>query len=140
MSNKKMTSHNGFGYKALQKDNRSKRENLSKSDCNWLKANGYRNVGWCNIISLSDKIQSLLELAEWSLEELFLEADRIGEKYQETEEIRLFQAEMAAEAEQISELIDKIFPDNEIEVINFSHNCLPRKWQKSKQQKIYYTN
>jgi hypothetical protein len=140
MSNKKLINYKGLGYKALQKDNRCKREKLSKTDCNWLKTNGYRNVGWSSVISLSDKIQSLQELAEWSLEDLFLEVDRIGEKYQEPEEIRAFQAEMAAEAEQISEIIDQIFPDNEPEVISFSHNCSPKKWQKSKKQKIYYTN
>jgi hypothetical protein len=127
MSNKKLTSHKGLGYKALQKNNRSQREKLSKTDCNWLKVNGYHNVGWSNVISLSDKIQSLQELAEWSLEDLFLEVDRIGEKYQEPEEIQAFQAEMAIEAEQISEIIDQIFPDNEPEIINFSRNCSPKK-------------
>lgn len=127
MSNKKLTSYKGLGYKALQKNNRSQREKLSKTDCNWLKANGYSNVGWSHVISLSDKIQSLQELAEWSLEDLFLEVDRIGEKYQEPEEIQAFQAEMAAEAEQISEIIDQIFPNNEPEIINFSRNCSPKK-------------
>ncbi len=140
MSNKKLSSYKGLRYKALQKDNRTKREKLSKTTCDLLKANGYRNVGWSNVIALFDKIESLRELDEWSLEELFLEVDRIGDKYQEPEEIRVFQAEMAAEAEQISELIDQIFPDHEPEIIDFSHSHSSKRWKKSNSQKIYYTS
>ncbi len=140
MKNSKVKSYKGLGYKELQEDNRNKQGHLPQTDCDWLRANGYHNVGWDNVIALSDKIQSLKEFKEWNLEDLFLEVDRIGKKYQDPEGIQAFQVAMASEAEQISEIIDQIFPDNEPEIINFSHNCSPKTWQKSKQQKTYYTN
>jgi hypothetical protein len=140
MNNSKINSYKGLRYKELQKDNHNKQVDLPKDDCNWLRVNGYRNVGWDNVIALSDKIQSLQESKEWSLEDLFLEADRVGKKYQEPEEIQAFQVAMAAEAEQISGIIDQLFPDNEPEIIDFSHNGFPKIRQKSKQQKTYYTN
>jgi hypothetical protein len=135
-----MNIYMGLGYQSLQKDNRIKREKLPKTDQDWLKNNGYRNIGWPHVISLFDKIQSLQELTEYSLEELFLEVDRIGERYQEPEEIQSFQAAMADEAEQIAVLIDQIFPDTKSEVINFGSNLNPKKWRKSNQRKTYYTS
>jgi hypothetical protein len=136
---KKITTHANLGYQALQKDNRIKRDRLSKADQAWLKFNGYNNVGWNNVIALFDKIQNLIELTKWSLEDLLLEVDRIGEKYQTPEEINSFQVAMVAEAEHVSDLIDQLFPDTEPEVIKFSHNHTPKKWKNSNKQKTYYT-
>jgi hypothetical protein len=142
MSKKQLTKYAGLSYRELQQDNRTQREQLFQDEQVWLKANGYHNVGWRNVIALFDKIQSLLEvqkLTEWSLEELFLEADRIGEKYQKPEEIEVFQAAMTAETEQISELIDRIFPDTEPEVLKFSNPHSSKKWRQSNQRKASYT-
>ena len=57
---------------------------------------------------------------EFTLEQLFLEADRIGQKYQNPEEIAAFNQQMNAEVSEISDLIDQQFPDTEVEVIDYS--------------------
>ena len=71
---------------------------------------------------LSEKItyfKSQYEEEEDSLEELFLEADRIGNKYQTSEEIAAFQAALATEVNAIADLVDEQFPDTEIEFIDY---------------------
>jgi hypothetical protein len=143
MKKKQLFTYAGLGYKALQRDNRIKRNELPNSEQIWLKDNGYSNLGWTQVIALFDKIKNLLEiqgLIEWSLEDLFLEADRIGEKYQEPEDIQKFQLAMATEAEQISEIIDQYFPDNQSEVIDFSLMQSKEKKHKSKSHKKYCFN
>ena len=135
-------THAGFGYRGLQKENSKLREKLATKDRQWLKTNNYRNTGWINIIALFDKINDLLEvdeLADLSLEELFLEVDRIGNKYQEPEEIQAFDRAMAVEAEAISEIIDRIFPDTEPESIDFRDLHPVTKKRTSSQRKTYRT-
>ena len=135
-------THAGFGYRDLQKENSKLRQKLETKDREWLKTNNYRNIGWVNVISLFDKINDLLEveeLADLSLEELFLEVDRIGNKYQEPEEIRAFDRAMAVEAEAISEIIDRIFPDTEPESIDFRDLHPVTKKRTSSQRKTYRT-
>ena len=135
-------THAGFGYRDLQKQNSKLRQKLEPKDRQWLKTNNYRNVGWINIIALFDKINDLLEveeLADLSLEELFLEVDRIGNKYQEPAEIQAFDRAMAVEAEAISEIIDRIFPDTEPESIDFRDLHPVTKKRTSSQRKTYRT-
>ncbi|MGF1512155.1 MAG: hypothetical protein ACFB5Z_00440 [Elainellaceae cyanobacterium] len=119
MTKKRLFS--GMGYREVQRSNSHRRSHLPKDNQKLLKRNGYRNVGWENVISLYQKINSLLEQTsdEPSLEELFLEADRIGEKYQSAEEVQQFEQKMLKEIEQISSLVDQQFPDEEAEFVDF---------------------
>lgn len=114
----------GMGYNEVQRSNSIRRSKLPKTNQFWLKENGYKNVGWDNIIQLYQKINELLAYPdaddEPTLEELFLEADRIGQKYQTREEIEAFNQEMTAEVSAISDLIDRQFPETEVEVIDYS--------------------
>jgi hypothetical protein len=122
-------THQGLTYRALQQRNTEQRRRLPKDQQDLLKRNGYKNVGWAAVIELHDKIADLLEqeeLAELSLEELFLEADRVGNKYQTTEEVTQFQQEMAVVAGAIADQIDAQFPQTEFEVIDFSRSGSPK--------------
>jgi hypothetical protein len=108
-------------YRSLQQTNSQNRAKLSKEDQKWLKYQDYKNVGWDNAIALYKKLEELLDRTDdSSLENLFLEADRIGSKYQTPEEIAAFNQQLAKEVNEISDLIDQQFPDTEIEVIDYS--------------------
>jgi len=80
----------------------------------------------------------LLSRYDLTLEELFLEADRIGNKYLTEEEIQDFHQKLAKELNEIAEEIDKQFPDTEIEVIDFSKNA-KSKPIKNRNYKTYKT-
>ena len=114
----------GMGYPEVQRSNSIRRSKLPKTHQIWLKENGYKNVGWDNVIRLYQKINELLAQPdadnELTLEELFLEADRIGQKYQTREEIEAFNQQLAGEVSAISDLIDQQFPETEVEVIDYS--------------------
>ncbi|HAA32635.1 MAG TPA: hypothetical protein DCE56_39140 [Cyanobacteria bacterium UBA8553] len=114
----------GMGYHEVQRSNSIRRSKLAKIHQIWLKENGYKNVSWDNVIRLYQKINELLNQPdaddELTLEELFLEADRIGQKYQTCKEIEAFNQEMATEVIAISDLIDQQFPETEVEVIDYS--------------------
>jgi len=126
-----------MGYREVQHSNSIRRKKLPKTNQIWLQENGYKNVGWDNIIRLYQKINELLAQPdaddEPTLEELFLEADRIGQKYQTREEIEAFNQEMAAEVSAISELVDQEFPDTEVEVIDYSQAS--RSQEKTRQSR-----
>jgi hypothetical protein len=126
MVNKKSKKRkfNGMSYREVQSINSEKRNNLKKEDQKWLKDNVYKNVGWDNIINLYQKIDEFLDkypLKDLTLEELFLETDRIGNKYLTSQEIEEFNYKFSKEVNDIAEEIDKQFPNTEIEVINFSN-------------------
>ena len=111
-----------LSYRELQAHNKQTRSQLRREDQQALKINGFKNVGWTAAIELYEKIADYLtqyKLAEDSLDELFLEADRIGNQYQSSEEIAAFQAALAAEVEAIENLVDEQFPDNQPEVIDY---------------------
>lgn len=114
----------GMGYREVQRSNSGRRSKLPKTEQIWLTENGYKNVGWDNVIRLYQKINEFLAQPdaddEPTLEELFLEADRIGQKYQTREEIEAFNQQMAADVSAISDLIDHQFPETEVEVIDYS--------------------
>ncbi|HEY9600060.1 MAG TPA: hypothetical protein V6C85_00495 [Allocoleopsis sp.] len=116
-----------MGYREVQRLNAMRRSKLPKTNQIWLKENGYKNVGWDNIIQLYQKINELLAQPnaddEPTLEELFLEADRIGQKYQTREEIEAFNQQMTVAVSAISDLIDQQFPDTEVEAIDYSQTA-----------------
>ena len=114
-------------YIQLQSANKQGRSELNRDDQKWLKTHGYKNVGWENAIALSEKIAyfKLPDGDDDSLEELFLEADRIGNKYQTPEEIAAFQAALATEVNAIADLVDQQFPDAEIEIIDYGTQPRP---------------
>lgn len=120
----KTRSFCGMSYRDVQRSNSARRQQLPKEKQQWLKENGYQNVGWNNVIRLYEKLNDLLalpELDEPTLEELFLQAERIGGKYQTPEEQAEFQKALQVEVEAIAEKIDQQFPDEETEYIDFSH-------------------
>jgi hypothetical protein len=129
---------NGMRYGEVQRLNSQNRSKLKVEHQQWLKENHYRNVGWEPVIALFQKIQTFLEQAQFEdldLEALFLEADRVGHRYQTAEEITTFNQQLAQEVNDIAELVDQQFPDAEVEVIDFR---TPSN-QKPRDRKIYRT-
>lgn len=140
-SNKNKKLFQGMTYRELQKYNSQNRIKLSLEDQKCLKENGYKNIGWDYVINLYNTIQDFLvkyQVEDLTLEELFLEADRIGNKYLTEEEIQDFYQKLAKELNEIAEEIDKQFPDTEIEVIDFSKNA-KSKPIKNRNYKTYKT-
>lgn len=130
-----------MNYRRVQKNNSRNRKKLKKEEQKWLKNNGYKNVGWENVIELYQKIEELLDKAkidDLSLEELFLEADRIGNKYLTSQEIQYFQQKLSQEVNEIADEIDKQFPETEIEIIDFSKQT-NKKYRRKAKKKIYTT-
>jgi len=139
MAKKKSSTRkfNELSYREVQNSNSSNRANLKREDQKWLKENSYKNVGWSNVISLYEQIKELLskyKLDDLTLEDLFLEADRIGSKYQTSQEKEEFNQRLSKEVEEVSIEIDQQFPDTEIEVIDFGS-----KTKKGKNSKSYKT-
>lgn len=119
-----------LSYREVQRLNSENRRKLKSDDQKWLKENGYKNVGWDNVIHLYQKLEEFLEqyqIEELTLEELFLEADRIGNKYLTPQEVKEFNQKMTQTTNEISELIDQQFPDVEAEVLDFSSPVQPSK-------------
>jgi hypothetical protein len=115
-------SLNGKSYREAQRTNSDRRKKLRRPDQKWLKENGFKNVGWDQVIALDHKIGEFLEqyrLEDSSLEDLFLEADRIGNQYLTPEEVQNFNQQLAQEISEIEAEIDRQFPDTEMEVIDF---------------------
>ncbi len=118
-----------MNYREVQRSNSSRKKLLPKKDQKWLKENGYRNVGWDNVIRLYEKINDILSFSddpnEPTLEDLFLRVDQIGKKYQTPQEIEAFEQALKAEVEDISELVDKQFPEKEIEFADYGNRSHP---------------
>ncbi|MBD2099562.1 hypothetical protein [Leptolyngbya sp. FACHB-261] len=132
---------NAMSYHEVQRANSRKRAKLRKEDQQWLRDNSYRNVGWDNVVNLFQKIQEFLdkyELEELTLGELFLEADRIGNKYITNREIQEFNQRLSEEVNEIAEEVDRQFPDIEVETIDFSTKA-DQKARKKRNQKSYGT-
>lgn len=130
MENQKKRQFQKMGYREVQRANSINRSKLHKKEQKWLKENGYKNLGWANVISLHEKIEEFLEkseLEDLTLEDLFLEADRVGNKYLTPQEIEEFNQKMFGEVSKISEEVDKHFPDTEIEVVDFSRKSTNRR-------------
>lgn len=128
-------------YRKVQKSNSQNKNKLKKEEQQWLKDNSYKNIGWNNVIDLYQKIEELLDKAkidDLTLEELFLEADRIGNKYLTSQEIQDFNQKLSKEVNEIAEEIDKQFPETEVEIIDFSQQN-PKKYRKRLNRKKYTT-
>jgi hypothetical protein len=112
-----------MGYRQLQSQNTQKRQQLSKEQQQWLKKQGYRNVGWDRVIQLYEKLTEFLlgdSLQDVNLEDLFINVDRIGNKYQTQAEIDDFHQQLAKINQEIADEIDKQFPDNSVEILDFT--------------------
>ncbi|MEM9446917.1 MAG: hypothetical protein AAGA75_00105 [Cyanobacteria bacterium P01_E01_bin.6] len=127
----------GMSYREVQRSNSRRREQLPKQRRVWLKKNGYKNVGWENVIHLYQKINELIAESddEPTLEELFLQADRIGKKYQTSEELESFKQQMTAEVNAISTIIDQQFPETDVEVIDYRQSSNARMKNKFSREK-----
>lgn len=139
--NSKAKKFQKMSYREVQRANSKERSKLQKEQQRWLKDNGYRNVGWHNVISLYEKTKEFLDkerLEDLTIEELFLEADRIGNKYLTSQEIVEFNQKLSKEVEEINDEIDKQFPDTEIEIIDFSGKTNNRS-RKNHNQNLHKT-
>lgn len=128
----------GMGYRQVQRDNAGRRGRLSKANRALLKAQGYKNVGWENVVKLYQKLNELClqpDPNEDTLEDLFLKADRIGSKYQTQEEIEAFNRKLAVEVNDIADIADRQFPEPETEFIDYSHSCRETKPKLATQRK-----
>ncbi len=124
-----------MSYREVQRANSKSKDKLHKEERNWLKENKYKNTGWDHVIKLHQKIEEFLNnyLEISTLEELFLEADHIGNKYLTNQEIEEFNQKLSEEVNKVAEEIDKQFPDVEVEIISFSDKGnRPRKKQNQK--------
>lgn len=113
-----------MSYHAVQRANSKNLIKLHKEDKKWLKQNGYKNVGWEQVIALYQKIEEFLDkykFEDLTLEELFLEADRIGNKYLTAQEREEFNSRLSKEVNEIADTIDQQFPETEIEFIDFGN-------------------
>lgn len=129
MAKRNRRTFEGLNYQQTQRHNRDRREQLSRAIQAELKASGYRNVGWDNVIRLYQHLDERFrqqQIDDMSLEDLFLEADRIGNKYLTAEEQESNRRLLAAETSQIAPLIDQHFPDNTTEMVSFAPKT-PRK-------------
>jgi hypothetical protein len=137
----------GQSYRSVQQANRLRRDSLPKADRRALQQQGFRNVGWDNVIRLSQQLDQLLappelteELTEEesidadlpSLDALFLEADRIGNSYQSAEEIAAFNQQLAEAVNAVDAEIDRLFPDDQVEVVHFQPVRNARRSAKSR--------
>ena len=132
----KARTFEGISYRKVQRKNLRDRNLLTPEHQKWLKTNGYRNIGWDNVIKLYQKIRELINkerIYDSSLEDLFLEADRIGNKYLSSQEIQQRQQKIALELNEIANIIDSQYPDNKIEVVDYSKTN--RKYSKNNMKK-----
>lgn len=123
---RKRRSFSGMSYREVQRSNTNRKKKLPKADQTWLKTNGYSNAGWDNVIKLYQKINDFLvepDADDPTLEELFLKADKIGKKYQTAEEVNAFEQAFQTEIDAISEQIDHQFPEQEVEVVDYSSSA-----------------
>lgn len=121
-------SFSGMSYRDVQRSNSQRKSKLPRQQQQWLKENGYRNVGWDAVIRLYQKINDLLahpDSDEPTLEELFLKADQIGNKYQTPEEIAAFHQQLSKEVAAIADTIERQFPDTEVEFIDYGKQAKP---------------
>ncbi|MEH1844769.1 MAG: hypothetical protein V7L25_07125 [Nostoc sp.] len=137
----KKINFKGMSYRDVQRANSKNRSKLHKEDQFLLKEKYYKNIGWNNVINLFQKIEEILNryyIEDFTLEELFLEVDRIGNKYLTIKEIENFNQNFSREVNEISDEIDKQFPNTEIEFIDFSKQT-SKRYQKKSNQKSYRT-
>jgi hypothetical protein len=113
----------GLGYRQLQRVNSTQKQQLQAEELITLKNEGHKNIGWESVIRLQKRIQELstsVYRTGWDLDQLFLEADRIGQKYQSSTEIAVHEEQLTLLSMEIDDAIDEQFPDTEVEIISFS--------------------
>ena len=113
----------GMGYRQVQWSNSDNKSKMKSEEIQLLKNSGYKNVGWKKVTQLYLKIEEMLTSPyreNWSLDELFLEADRIGQKYQSADEIATFEKQFTMLSQEIDDEIERHFPDTQVEIIDFS--------------------
>jgi hypothetical protein len=121
MASKKEFS--GMSYRQVQQSNSENKAKIKSEEIQLLKNSGYKNIGWEKVTQLYLKIHEMLTSPyreNWSLDELFLEADRIGQKYQSVDEIATFEQQFTILSQELDDEIDRHFPDTEVEIIDFS--------------------
>lgn len=69
---------------------------------------------------MKPRVKPDLEEPARELEDLFIQSERIGNKYQSKEERDRFQKQLNAEVAGVSDIIDRQFKDEAIEVVDFS--------------------
>ena len=114
---------NGMGYRQVQRSNSDSKAKITSDEIQLLKNSGYKNVGWEKVTQLYLKLPDMLTSPyreNWSLDELFLEADQIGQKYQSVDEIAIFEKQFTMLSQEIDDEIERHFPDTEVEIIDFS--------------------
>jgi hypothetical protein len=114
---------NGMSYRQVQRSNSENKIKLQSEELQLLRNSGFKNIGWDKVIQLHVKIQELLDSPyrlNWTLSELFVEAERIGNKYQSPAEIMEFEQHFTAISQEIEVEIDRCFPDTVLEIIDFS--------------------
>lgn len=124
VAKRKKRLFSGMDYRQVQRDNSNRRGQLPKSVQDLLKTQGYKNVGWDNVTALYQKLNELSlqpDPNEDTLEDLFLKADRVGSKYQTREEIDEFNRQLAVEVSEIAEIVDRQFPEPEVEFVDYSN-------------------
>lgn len=126
----KVRTFQGMGYRQVQRKNTRNKKLLVKEQQQWLKKNDYRNVGWQNVIDLFNKIQEIQQtenIKKLTLEELFIEADLIGNKYLDSKEINQHNLKIARELNEIADIIDSWSVDNTVEIIDYSQTLKGNK-------------
>ena len=119
----KVRTFQDMRYRKVQRKNSRNRNLLANEQQQWLKEHSYKNVGWNNVISLFEKIREIQrqeEIKSLSLEELFLEADRIGNRYLDSQEVNKRNLAIAKEIDQISNSFNEQFPDDTVEIIDYA--------------------
>ncbi|MEH2224826.1 hypothetical protein [Nostoc sp.] len=137
----KKMNFRGMSYRAVQLANSKNRSKLHKKNQIWLKENFYKNIGWDNVVTLYQKIEEFrdnYQLEKLTVEELFIEADRIGNRYLTNQEINEYNQRLSKEVNEVAEEIDKQFPETEMEFIDFSQNT-NIKYKRKHNQKTYKT-
>lgn len=137
----KKRNFRGMSYRVVQLANSNNRSKLHQKDQIWLKENFYKNIGWDNVVNLYQKNEEFIDsyqAEELTLEELFIEADRIGNKYLTNQEINDYNQSLSKEVNEVAEEIDKQFSETEMEFIDFSQNT-NIKYKNKQNQKTYRT-
>lgn len=123
----------GMSYREVQRWNSDNRKKLNRQQQKNLKEQGFRNIGWESVIELYLVLETLIKPdpepeSELGLEELFLEASRIGDKYQTDEDRANFQEKFNREIAEIDQLIEGHFPESPVlEFIDYSKSSPQRK-------------
>jgi hypothetical protein len=120
---RKKQKFQGMGYREVQKSNSENWKKLDRQQQKALKEKGHRNIGWLFVTRLYLGIEDLnqdLHTDDTTLEELFLNASWIGDKYQTNEDKLAFRKALDQAIEETQILIDEHFPGGDIQMIDYS--------------------